>query len=107
VRSETNNAPLGEAPGIATIFQEDGGLRLVGGRGLDADLLIFAHVHPPEGSDRAVQAFTFSWAFGQDSTLLRLPFRSGDRVYLGQFKEIEGAAGVTYINKWALTVEVA
>lgn len=105
--SATHHAPLGEAPGIATVFQEDGGLRLVGDRGLDADLLIFAHVHPPEGSDRAVEAFTFSWAFGQDSTRLRLPLQSGDRVYLGQFKEIEGAAGVTYINKWALTVEIA
>jgi hypothetical protein len=105
VRSETNNAPLGEAPGIATIFQEDGGLRLVGGRGLDADLLIFAHIHPPEGSDRAVQAFTFSWAFGQDTTLLKLPLRSGDRVYLGQFKEMDSVAGIIYLNKWALTVE--
>jgi hypothetical protein len=106
-RSAAKDAPLGEAPGIATVFQEDCGLRLVGDRGLDADLLIFAHVHPPEGSDRAVQAFTFNWAFGQDSTLLRLPLRSGDRVYLGQFKEIEGTAGITYINKWALTVDIA
>jgi hypothetical protein len=99
-------APLAVEPGVACVFRDGAGLRLVADRGFDAGLWIFAHIHPPEGADRAVQAFTFSWPFGQDAMWLDLPLQAGDSVSLGQFSEFIGVNGVTYLNAWTVTAKI-